>query len=156
MSAPGIAPLEAGHAEATLSAGNARVDPHYLIRAVNQLSDYVKTETIKTLNDPTTRPQRFAESHFFTRQLEMRIRQTGKGRRLLQDKSGIDISSSADKILEARLQKKRKDFTRGDLLSLKSPELAKATGLAEAEVERLRLAWLGVKFKPTDRKQRSR
>jgi hypothetical protein len=86
----------------------------------------------------------------------MRIRQTGKGRRLLQDKSGIDISSSADKILEARLQKKRKDFTRGDLLSLKSPELAKATGLAEAEVERLRLAWLGVKFKPTDRKQRSR
>ncbi|WIX85767.1 hypothetical protein [Amycolatopsis sp. DG1A-15b] len=152
MLAPGIAPLETGYAEATPSAGNVHVDPHYLIRAVNQLSDYIKTETIKTLNDPTTRPQRFAESHFFTRQLEMRIRQTGKGRRLLQDKRGIDIPSSADKVLEALLQKKREDFTRGDLLSLKSPELARATGLAEAEVERLRLTWLGVKFKPIDRK----
>lgn len=150
MSAPGVAPLEVGHAEARQPAGTALLHPHQLIRAVNQLSDYVRTETIKTLNDPAARPQRFAESHFFTRQLETRIRQTSKGRRLLEAKSGIDISSSAAKVLEARLQKKRKDFTRGDLLSLKSPELAQAMGLTESEVEHLRLTWLGVKFKSTD------
>lgn len=156
-----LAMRESAKVEASLEASNRSasgscVEPGYLIRAANELSQFIKTETIRTLNDPTLRPQRYAASHFFTRQLEMRIRQTTKGRRLLQDKSGIDIPSGAETALETCLQKKREDFTRGDLLSLKAHELAAAMGRPEAEVQRLRLGWLGVKFRPMDRKYRSR
>ena len=71
-------------------------------------------------------------------------------------KSGIKLPSSAEQALETLLQKKSKDFTRKDLLSLKTEQLAAITRINEADLRRLKLTWLGVKFKSARPAQRHR
>lgn len=122
-------------------------EPRYVIRAANELSNYVRRETIKSLNDPTAKPKKYTETDFFTRQLATRLRQSPKGRRLLADVKGIELSSHALEKLEKLLGKRSHEITRGDLVSVRADQLASITGLKEAEVSKLKLGWLGVKFR---------
>ena len=43
-------------------------EPSYSIRQANALSDYIRVETLRNLNDPYAKPQRFVDTDFFAKQ----------------------------------------------------------------------------------------
>jgi hypothetical protein len=122
-------------------------DARQVLRAANELSGYIRTETIKSLNDPTSKPTKFAQTDFFLKQLETRLRQSGRGRRALTDGEGLDLCDEARDQLSKRLGKPGGEITRQDLLSLRSAELATILGVDEPAVGKLKLVWMGVRFR---------
>lgn len=60
-------------------AGSTAAEAKYTIRQANELGTFIKNETLRSLNDPYVRLQKFVDTDFFTKQLEYRIAQTRQG-----------------------------------------------------------------------------
>lgn len=123
-------------------------DIKYTIRQANELSNFIKTETIKSLNDPTVKLQKFMDTDFFAKQLEYKTIQFKKGRKMLNEPIVEDIPKEALSKLEKHFKKSAKEITRQDLLSFRNEELSKITGMQPDEIQRAKLGSLGVKFNP--------
>jgi hypothetical protein len=134
----------------------AKPDARQVLRTANALGDYIMTETIKSLNDPTVKPKKFVETDFFTKQLALRLSQSGKGRRTLGDGKGLKLSDKAREQLAKRLGKSGEKITRKDLVSLRTSELSKVLGVSETDVGKLKLGWMGVRFRPASGKPAGR
>ena len=120
---------------------------HNTVQQVNELSNYIKEETIKSLNDPNVKLQKFVDTPFFERQLELKLRQLTKGRVLLNESVANVIPKEALPKLEEYFKKDSKEITRQDLLSLRTEELTKILEMKTEDVHRIKLVSLGVKFK---------
>lgn len=117
------------------------------IRRANELSNYIRTETIKSLNDPTVKLQRYIDTQFFESQLEFSLKKLSKGRALLAKSPGKLLSNELLAKLGEYLDKDKKAITRQDLLSIRTDILAKIFKMKEQDVQRLKLKTLGISFK---------
>lgn len=124
-----------------------KVDSKQTIRLANEMSNYIKTETIKALNDPTVRLQKFWETDFFAKQLENKLVQTEKGRKILYRKDSGMFKDLLPK-LQKHFGKETKGIQHRHLISLKSHDLARVTGIKADEAQKLKLGLMGVKFHP--------
>jgi len=118
----------------------------YTIHQANELSNYIKEETIKSLNDPNVKLLKFVDTPFFERQLELKLRQLTKGRVLLNESVANVIPKEALPNLEKHFKRNSKEITRQDLLSLRTEELTNILGMKIEDVHRIKLVSLGVKF----------
>ena len=123
-------------------------DPKLVIRMANELSNYIKTETIKSLNDPTVKFQKYADTDFFAKQLEYKLTQSNRGRRILKQNVSKDIPKDVLVKFEKYFKKAGKEITRRDLLSIRGDELARVGGLKKDQIQKMKLSLLGVKFNP--------
>lgn len=133
--------------------------PGFTIRQANDLSHYMRTETLKNLSDPLAKPQRFVETDFFAKQLEYAVIQTKKGRTLLAEPAQNKFPDRAVAAVAEKLRKKPGEVTLSDMLTLQGPELAQAGGMSEKDVQALKLQALGVAFhesSPDGGKRRSK
>ncbi|MDH4113851.1 MAG: hypothetical protein OEU89_00140 [Burkholderiaceae bacterium] len=121
--------------------------PRYTVRQANELSNYLRSETLKSLSDPLAKPEKFIETDFFAKQLEAVVSRTRKGRELLAQPAHKRFSKEAVSHLAKRLKKEPASVTMADMLTLQRSELAKLSGLDPKDVQRLKLASLGVAFK---------
>jgi hypothetical protein len=133
-------------AEKTRATLPVQTDPKYTIRQVNELSNYIKTETLRSLNDPTVKLQKYADTDFFAKQLEYKMVQFQKGRTLLNQSVMNDVPKEALERLEKFFGKKAQEITRRDLLTLRNEELSKTIGLSADQIQNIKLSSLGVKF----------
>lgn len=125
------------------------------MRQANELSNFIRTETIKSMNDPFLKPQRFIETDFFTQQLEYKLRQTERGRSILNKSVIKDLPKDSMQKLEKHLKKDAKNIIGQDIMKIQNAKLAKITGINEEEIYKLKLASVGVKFhKETDKKMK--
>lgn len=129
-------------APADVDAGSRRLT----IRQANELGDYIKTETIKTLNNPRLEPQSFVDTEFFARQLELELLQLKEGRRVIRQSVSTDLPKKVVAQLEKHFGRNRTEISRRDLLSLRNTDLARMAGISESEAQRIRLKSLGVEF----------
>lgn len=128
-------------------------DTKYTIRQANELSNFIKTETIKSLNDPYVKLQKFIETDFFAQQLEYKLRQIKKGRAILNDSAAKNLPKEILPKLEKHFGKDAKSITRYDIMNIQNANLARITGIKAEEIQKLKLTSLGVKFHTdTDRK----
>jgi hypothetical protein len=126
----------------------ARVsEARYTLQQVNELSNYIKTETIRSLNDPYIVPQKFIDTNFFTKQLEYKVLQTRQGREIVRGQGVSKFPKEVIARVAGALKKETKAVSLEDVLSFRASELASITGLDEGEVQRMKLAALGVAFK---------
>lgn len=123
-------------------------DPKYTIRLANELSEYIKIETIKSLNDPNVKLQKFVDTEFFVKQLQHKLVQFRNGRKILDKPIQTEVPKEVLGYMEKRLGKNAKEITLADFLSLKNDELAKISGLRPDQIQKLKLGSLGLKFKP--------
>ncbi len=130
-------------------------DPKYTIRLANELSNYMKTETIKSLNDPTIQPKKFYETDFFTKQLETKLVQYNKGHKLFDESIEKTIPQKTISNFEKYFDKKGSEITRGDLLSMRKEKLTDLTGLKRDEIQQLKLSAMGVRFKSKEQSKNS-
>ena len=138
----------ATHANAETQTGQVVTQAgKYTIRQANELSNYIRTEMIKSFNDPSVKLQKFIDTPFFERQLELQMRQLRKGRTLLNAPITGLIPKEAVTKLEKYLKKDKKEITRQDLLSVKTVTLSNVMNLEENSVRRMKLTSLGVQFK---------
>ena len=131
--------------------------PGYTIRQANELSSYIRTETLKSLNDPVATPKKFVETDFFAKQLEYALVQTKKGRELINRPAAESLPKQAIAHLAKRFRKEPKDVTLADALALEGRELAEVSRMNEQEIQRFKLTSLGVVFqenKPDDNKDK--
>lgn len=120
----------------------------YTIRQANELSNYIKTETIRSLNDPNVKLQKFVDTDFFARQLEFKLIQFENGRELLNESVVKEIPNKLIPKFEKYFKKGIKEITRRDLLTLRTEKLTKILGIKTEDVHRIKLIALGVEFKP--------
>jgi hypothetical protein len=120
--------------------------PGYTIRQANDLSNFMRTETLKSLNDPFATPRRFTETDFFAKQLEYALIQTRKGRELVNRSAVEWLPERTIEHLSKRFRKEPKEVTLADALALQGRELAEVSGLSEQEVQRFKLISMGVAF----------
>jgi hypothetical protein len=123
-------------------------ETRYTIRQANELSNFIKQETIKSLNDPTVKLQKFTETDFFVKQLEYKMVQFRKGRETLRESVGKDLPKEVLPKLEKYFKKSAKEITRQDLLSLRNEDLIKVAGLKADQIQKIKLGSLGVNLKP--------
>jgi len=128
-------------------------DAKYTIRLANELSNFIKTETIKSLNDPTVVLKKYYETDFFAKQLELKLVQFNKGKQLLNEGVEKNIPKEILPKLEKYFGKKSKEITHRDLLSLQAESLAKLTGVKLEEIQLLKMTLMGVKFNPEKQKE---
>jgi len=120
----------------------------YTIRQANELGRYIRTESIRNLNDPLAKPTSFMDTDFFVKQLENRVVQSRRGQKMLE----APASSYLPKEAVARLAKflKRDDdqtVTLRDAWTMRGSELADVAGLDQSEIRRARLGSLGVRLR---------
>lgn len=127
--------------------GSGTSDTKFIIRQANEMSNFMRQETIRSMNDPTLKPKKFVDTDFFAKQLENTLVQTKKGREVLKEKAGKDLPPDAATKLEKFLKRKSDQIKRQDLLSFRTEELAKVTGMKEEDIRKMKLGFLGVKFK---------
>jgi len=132
---------------------NDKPDTKYIIRMANELSNHIKTETIKSLNDPTVELKKYYDTDFFAKQLEFKLVQYNKGRQIFNEGIEKDIPGDILPKLEEYFGKKAKEITHGDLLSLREEKLVRLTGLKSAEILKLKLNLMGVRFNPEKPKE---
>jgi hypothetical protein len=130
----------------TETASSILRDKKYIIRQVNELSNFIRIQTIKSLNDPTVKLQKFIDTEFFSKELEYRIVQFDMGRELLNQSVVKLISREAIPKLERYFKKKITEISRQDLLTLRNEELTNILGIKTGESQKLRLICLGVEF----------
>ncbi len=118
----------------------------YTILKANELSDYIKIETIKSLNNPNVKLQKFEDTEFFARQLELKMVQFKKGREILDESVSREVPRSVLPKLARHFRKDAKLITRKDMLSLRSEELYKVLGMKPEQVQKMKLTSMGVKF----------
>lgn len=121
------------------TASDQKADPRQTIRLANEMSNFIKTETIKALNDPTVKLQKFWETDFFAKQLEYKLLQTEKGRKILYRKATGE--------LQKHFGKYTKDIRHRDVISLKANDLARISGIKADEAHKMKLGLMGVKFR---------
>jgi len=131
--------------------------PRYTARQANELSNYIRSETLRSLSDPLAKRQKFIETDFFAKQLEYAVSRTRKGRELLAQRADKHFPEQAVCHLAERLRKEPGEVTMADMLTLRRSELTTLCGLDPKDVQRLKLSSLGVAFKrgqdkPTDAK----
>jgi len=134
---------------------NDKPDTKYIIRLANELSNHIKSETIKSLNDPTVELKKYYETDFFAKQLEFRLAQYNKGRQLFNEGIEKDIPRDILPKLEEYFGKKAKEITHRDLLLLKEERLVSLTGLKSADIQKLKLNLMGVRLNPEKPKENS-
>ncbi|MCX5512659.1 hypothetical protein C3941_03815 [Kaistia algarum] len=122
-------------------------ESRYTLQQVNELSNYMRTETLKSLNDPTLVPQRFIDTNFFAKQLEYKVLQSRLGRELVRSQGASKLPKEVVSRVAGYLKKDAKAVSLEDVLTFRSADLARITGLDEAEAQRMKLAALGVAFK---------
>jgi len=122
----------------------------YTIRQANELSGFIKTETIRSLNDPRAIPQKFIDTDFFAKQLEYRVIQTRRGREMLAAPAAKSLPKDAVAKIAEHMKTDAKTLTLQDVLSLRNAELADVAGLDVETVQKAKLGSLGVIF--TDQK----
>lgn len=130
-------------------AKNISANAKYTIRQANELSNYIKTETIRSLNDPTVKLQKFVDTDFFSRQLQLRLIQSKKGREILNQSILKDLPKQALPKLKRCFKKEINKITRHDFLTLQTDQLIEILGKKLEEVQRFKLVLLGVKFNPS-------
>ena len=123
------------------------MDTKYAIRQANELSNYIKTEAIKSLNDPTLKPKKFIETDFFAKEMRSKMVQYKKGRSILQKPVLESLSSKSVSKLEKHFQKPAKEIKRKDILSLGNRSLEKIIGIKSDEIQKLKLESLGIGLK---------
>jgi hypothetical protein len=140
--------VAAAAVQGVLAAGKSQA--RYTLQQANELSNYIKTETIRSLNDPYVKPQKFIETNFFAKQLEYRIQQTRQGRELLHAHGMGKLPREALSRIAEALKKDAKDVTLQDVLTFRNSELSRISGIEESELQKLKLASLGIKFRKPD------
>lgn len=133
-------------AASTMSTGRVS-ESHYTLQQVNELSNYIRTETLKSLNDPTAVPQKFIDTNFFAKQLEYKIVQSRLGRELVRGQGAARLPKEVLSRVAGYLKKDAKAVSLEDVLTFRSADLARIVEMDEAEVQRMKLAALGVAFK---------
>lgn len=130
--------------------GHERGDdqPGYTIRQANELSDYIRTESIRTMNDPLSTPKSFLETDLFIKQLENKVVQSRRGKRLLETPAEQHLPREA----VARLAKhfgfgNDRPVTLQDVWTMRGSDLAAVTNLDPRTLQRARLTALGVPFR---------
>ncbi len=123
-------------------------DMKYTIQVANELSNWIKIETIRSLNDPLAKQQKFVDSDFFSRQLEQKMVQLKQGRVILQESIVAVVPKEVIPKLEKHFKKEAKQITRQNLISLRNEVLVKITGLNQDQIQKIKLRSLGVKFNP--------
>lgn len=129
-----------------LSENEIRNGKSYAVRLANELSNFIKTETIKSLNDPTVELKKFIDTDFFAKQLEYQLVQFKKGREILNEPIARDLPKEVIPKLEKYFGRKANQITRQNLLSLRAHDLANVTGLNKEDIQKIKLNSLGVKF----------
>lgn len=132
-------------------AAESSVDAKYTIRQANELGTFIKTETIRSLNDPYVTPKKFIETDFFSKQLEYRLVQTRRGREILEKPAASRLPSEAVTKIGAHLKKDPKSITLRDVLAVRTADLAKVAGISEEGLHKAKLASLGVAFRGDDK-----
>jgi len=127
---------------------NPFVDMKYTIRQANELSDFIKTETIKSLNDPNVKLQKFVDTEFFAKQLEYKLVQFKNGRDILNKSVAKELPKEILPKLEKYFKKRSRDISRQDMLSLRNDDFARIAGIKVENVQKIKLVSLGVKFRP--------
>ncbi len=130
-------------ADPATEAGVARLR----IRQANELSNYVKSEAIRSLNDPTVTLRKFVDTEFFAKQLEARVVQSSRGRALLARPMGDTVPRIAH-VLSKTLGKPVEALTVRDLFSVRGAEIQRAGAGDAGTVQSARLAALGVPIAP--------
>jgi hypothetical protein len=116
------------------------------IRTANALSDYMRVQALRSLNDPYARPVDFIETDFFAKELEAHAAQTKAGRKLLAAPASRRLSNAAVTRVAEAIGRDPKKLTMREVMMLRGNELEKVANLSSGEVNRLRLEALGVKF----------
>jgi hypothetical protein len=129
-----------------MEAASTESSPGLTIRQVNEMSDYMKTEALRILNDPSIKPARITYTEFFARRLHLELLQSKHGRRLVSDTLPKDVPGKVVSALEKHFGRKRGELRRADLLSLRNVDLAKIASIPEEQAQQIRLAALGVSF----------
>lgn len=119
----------------------------YTIRQANELSAYIKTETLRSLNDPYVTLKKFIDTDFFAKQLEARIVQTKKGREMLRESAASRLPKELISGAAKYFKKDSKHVSVQDVLSIRSADLAKLSGVSEGELQKHRVRSLGITFK---------
>lgn len=146
--------MRGGPAGTSASAGQS--PGAYTIRQVNELSDFVRTETLRTVTDPTVEPKRFVETDYFAKQLEYQVAQTPRGRTLLDKPAREVLPQGAVAKLARHLGLEPDEVKVRDAWLLRGTELATVTGLKPDVLRRTRLKSLGVTFKEDDERAKPR
>jgi hypothetical protein len=123
------------------------------LRQANELSDYMRTEAIKTLNNSNLKPTPYAETEFFGRQLQLELLQLKHGRKLLHEAIPQDLPKQVQQALEEHFRRDCRQIRRRDMVSLRNVDLAKIAGISEERAQQYRLRALGVAFKASDPKK---
>jgi hypothetical protein len=123
-----------------------RATAGYTIRQANALSDHIRVQTLRSLNDPTVQPTRYVDTDFFAKQLEYRVVQSPRGRRLLAEPASTCLPKKAAAKLAKHLGQDLRSLEVRDVWSLRCSEIASATGLDPETIRRARLGSLGVAF----------
>jgi hypothetical protein len=129
-----------GKASATAASGAQR------IRLANALSDHIRVQGLRTLNDPYAKPMDFLDTDFFAKELEHRVVQTPAGRKLLAKPAAEHFPADAVAQLAKILGRDPETLTHRDVLRFRAVEVQKATELEQSEINRFRLKALGVCF----------
>jgi len=128
-------------------------DARYTIRLANELSNFIKTEAFKSLNDPTIELKKYYETDFFAKQLEKRLLPYNFGKQALYEGVEKDLPKDILPDLNKYFGKKLEEITHKDLLSLQGKSLAKLTGLKLEEVHFLKMRLMGIKFNPEEKNE---
>jgi hypothetical protein len=119
-------------------------DPAFAIRQANELSRFIRIETLKSLNDPYAKLTKFVDTDFFAKQLEYQVVRTKRGREKLAAPAARHFAKDAVGRLAKHLGVEPNALTLQDVWSLRSSEVASVAKVSEADVKRLRLSTLGV------------
>lgn len=143
-----MAPLASSSSSCGCSGSGATTpEAKYSIRQANELSSYIKTEALRSLNDPYAEPKKFVDTEFFAKQLERRVVQTRQGRALLNRPASKTMPRELVAAVAKHLHKEASELTVQDVLSLRSADLAKLGDSDVSGIMRLKLASLGVTFR---------
>ncbi|MET0102601.1 MAG: hypothetical protein ABW078_12790 [Sedimenticola sp.] len=138
------------------SPGGGDAEPQLTIRQANELSDYMKTEAIKALNNPNLKPKLYTETEFFGRQLQLELLQLKHGRKLLWESVPRELPKRVQNALEKHFRRDIKEISRRDMISLRNVDLAKIADISEEEAQQHRLRALGVAFKERGPKNKAK
>lgn len=122
----------------------------YTIRQANALSDYIRVEALRSLNDPYAKEQRFVDTDFFAKQLENYVVQTRRGRELLSRRAMEALPEQAVARLAKYLRRKPETLSFRDVWAMRNDDLATVTGMADEDIQRARLGSLGVALHKQD------
>jgi hypothetical protein len=122
-------------------------ESRYTLQQVNELSNYIRIETLKSLNDPTAVPQKFIDTNFFAKQLEYKVVQSRLGRERVRGQGTVRLPKEVVNRVAAYLKKEAKSVSLEDVLTFRNADLARIAGVDEADVRRMKLEALGVTFK---------